>query len=205
MDSEQLHPISAEEARSSLAEIDRIGCHIRRTIAAGRSAYLLILWGSIWIIGFLAEQFFRASGSRLWLGLDAIGIAASFLTRWRRNAPVKDPNNTRIGLSWMVLFLYAALWCSLIAPWEIAHNPGWLAYAPFMERKMALLWVTVCMFAYVLIGLWLDRFFLWLGGLVTLAAVLGYFFIAHYFFLWIAIAGGGSLIVSGLFIRNSWR
>jgi hypothetical protein len=205
MESEQFHPITAEEARSSLAEIDRIGRHIRKTIAAGRSAYLLILWGSIWIIGFGAEQFYR-NGGQLWLWLDAIGIAASFFSRWRSNAPVKSPYNTRIGVSWLILLCYAALWCSLISPWEIFHHASvWVSYAPFMERKMALLWVTVCMFAYVMMGLWLDRFFLWLGGLVTLAAVLGFFFIVHYFYLWIAVAGGGSLIASGIFIRTSWR
>ena len=204
MESEALHPISAEEARLSLAEIDRIGRHIRQAIAAGRSSYLLILWGSIWIIGFVAEQYFRKAG-QLWLGLDAIGIAASFYSRWHPNDPVKSPHHARIGVCWLILFGYAALWCSLIAPWEISRTPAWLAYAPFMARKMALLWVTVSMFAYVMFGIWLDRFFLWLGGLVTLAALLGFFFIANYFYLWVAVFGGGSLIVSGIFIRKSWR
>ena len=61
------------------------------------------------------------------------------------------------------------------------------------------------MFAYVIMGLWLDRFLLWLGVLVTVTTLIGFFFAPHYFFLWAAAAGGGSLVVSGAFIRKFWR
>lgn len=204
MDSEQTLPVTPEEARFALEEIDRVGRHIRKTIGTGRAAPMLILWGAIWVIGFAGQQFLPHA-YRIWLGLDVVGIAISFLSRWNRGTPIKNPQNARIGFSWMILFIFAALWCSLIAPWEMSHTPDWSAYGPFMERKMSLLWVTVCMFAYMIMGLWLDRFFLWLGGIVTLIALIGYFFITDYFFLWIAVAGGGSLIVSGVFIRKFWR
>jgi hypothetical protein len=204
MESEPTLPVTPDEARFALEEIDRVGRHIRKTIGTGRAAPMLILWGSIWVVGFTGQQFLPHS-YRLWLGLDAVGIAISFFSRWNRSTPIKHPHNARIGFSWMILFIFAGLWCSLISPWEMSHADAWSAYAPFMERKMALLWVTVCMFAYMIMGLWLDRFFLWLGGIVTLLALVGYFFIRDYFFLWIAIAGGGSLIASGVFIRKFWR
>jgi hypothetical protein len=198
METNQPAPITKEEAFFALEEIDRIGRQMRRTIAAGSMAPMLILWGVIWILGFAAEQFIPRA-FRLWLVLDLVGIAASFLLgACSRKSPVKGASPGRIGLSWLILFGYAVLWSFLL-------QSGRAHYGPFLERKVALLWVTVCMFAYVVMGLWLDRFLLWLGAMITVAALVGFFFVPNYFFLWIAVAGGGSLVVSGVFIRKFWK
>jgi hypothetical protein len=61
------------------------------------------------------------------------------------------------------------------------------------------------MFGYLVMGLWLGRFFLWLGLLVTATTLVGYYFVSDYFFLWMALTGGGSLIAAGVFIRKFWR
>ena len=73
------------------------------------------------------------------------------------------------------------------------------------DRKISAYWATVPMFAYIIMGLWLDRFFLVLGTLVTLATLAGYYFITDYFFLWMAVVGGGSLVAGGVFIRKNWK
>lgn len=164
-----------------------------------------MLWGIIWIVGFAAEQFVSRA-YRIWLPLDAIGLVATFfLGAWSRRSPVKGAKYSRIGLSWAILFAYGALWGCLLYPWGMSHRLGWATYAPLLERKMAAFCVTLCMFAYVVMGLWLDRFLLWLGALVTAATLLGYFFEPDYFYLWIAVGGGGSLVAVGAFIRKFWR
>jgi len=165
---------------------------------------MLVLWGVIWIAGFTAEQFVPHA-YRLWLALDVVGITISLVLGFRSGkGPAQGPGPGRIGASWLILFGYAVLWCYLLVPSGVLDGSGWAAYGPVLERKTALLWVTVCMLAYVIMGLWLDRFLLWLGVLVTVAALAGFFFVQPYFFLWVAITGGGSLVVSGLFIRKAW-
>jgi hypothetical protein len=204
MNSESNTPVTRQEALSALGEIDRVRNHVRRTLAAGVMSAMLILWGVIWIVGFSAEQFVPHA-YRVWLALDAVGITASlFLGVWSRKPTVDGPSSGRIGACWLVLFAYAALWSFLLVPSGALSGPGWADYAHVLEQKMALLWVTVCMFAYVVMGLWLDRVLLWLGILVTVASVAGFFFLQPYFFLWVAITGGGSLVVSGLLIRKTW-
>jgi len=206
MEIQPTDPITQEEARASLTEIDRIIVQTRKAIASGCAAPLLIIWGSTWIVGYAGEQFFPLLSGRLWLGLMFAGTVASILVGpWSRRSPIKDPNRGRMGLSWMVLFGYGALWAALLCPWEMLHRSGWMAYAPLMERKMGAFCATVCMFAYVVMGLWLDRFILWLGVLVTAATLIGYFFIPGYFYLWMAVAGGGSLVAAGVFIRKAWK
>ena len=206
MNSESNTPVTRQEALSALDEIDRVRSHMRRALGASVMSSMLVLWGVIWIAGFTAEQFLP-NAYRFWLALDAVGIVISlFLGAWSRKSTTRGPGPSqgRIGASWLVLFGFAALWSFLLVPFGGLHGSDLADYGPILERKMALLWVTVCMFAYVVMGLWLDRFLLWLGILVTVASVAGFFFVQPYFFLWVAITGGGSLVVSGLFIRKSW-
>ncbi len=205
MEQDQAPAITPEEARASLAEIDRIVLLTRQTIARGGSAPIVILWGVIWMIGYGDMQFFPQTPHWFWAILDVVGIAGSFrLGRWSRESPVKHAHGGRIGISWLILFAFGAIWFILLGPWSL-NAPQQAKYIPDLDRKIAAYWATVPMFAYVLMGLWLDRFFVWLGAFVTIATLVGYFYITGYFFLWMAVIGGGSLVVSGVFIRKNWK
>lgn len=205
METPQSPPISPEEARASLAEIDRIILHTRRTIGHGAPSAIIILWGFIWVVGFAGQQFCPQLGAKIWLFLDLVGIPGSILLARTRNAPVKRPHSGKVGLSWLILFAFAVIWMLALGPWDLLRRPELAFYGNVMNRKFAVFWATVPMFAYILMGLWLDRFFIFLGTLVTLATLGGYLFIHHYFFLWMAIVGGGSLIGGGIFIKKFWK
>jgi hypothetical protein len=206
MEQEQLPPITPEEARASLAEIDRIILHTRQTIARAGSAPIVILWGIIWMIGFADVQFFPQSPHWFWMILDLVGIVGSFrLGRWGRKSPTKNNYGGRIGISWLVLFAFGGIWLCLLGPWDLLTSQQMAHHGLELDRKIAAFWCTVPMFAYVLMGLWLDRFFIWLGALVTVATLVGYYGIENYFFLWMAVVGGGSLVAGGLFIRKNWK
>ena len=208
MSTDQINPITPEAARASLAEVDRIITLTRRTIAWSCTTPLLILWGAIWVVGFGATQFFPVRVYRLWIVLDVAGMVGSVLLFSRfRSSPVKGLHLGlgRMSLAWLALLGFGTLWATLLCPWELLHRPEWLAYDPLLVRKLSAFSATVCMFGYVVMGLWLGRFFLWLGLLVTVATVVGYYFAADYFFLWLALSGGGSLILAGVFIHKFWR
>jgi hypothetical protein len=208
MDKEPLSTITPEAARASLAEVDRIATQIRQTIAWSRTTPLLILWGVIWVIGFAAAQYFPPWGFRLWTWLDIAGVVGSVLLLSPvRRSPIKGINLGlgRISVAWLALLGYGTLWAALLCPWELSHRAEWAAYAPLIGRKIAAFSSTVCMFGYLVMGLWLGRFFLWLGLLVTATTLVGYYFVSDYFFLWMALTGGGSLIAAGVFIRKFWR
>jgi len=206
MEQEQTPSITPDEARASLAEIDRIVLRTRQMIARGGSAPIVILWGVIWIIGYADMQFLPRTPHWFWVLLDVVGIAGSFrLGRWARRSPIKNSNGVRIGISWLILFAFGVIWLAILGPWGFLNAHQLVSYTPDMDRKIGAYWATVPMFAYVLIGLWLDRFFVWLGAFVTIATLVGYFFIFDYFYLWMAVIAGGSLVVGGLFIRKNWQ
>jgi hypothetical protein len=206
MDTKQPAPITQEEALASLQEIDRVIARIRKAIASAGCAPMLILWGFIWIIGFGTMQFFPEVTGRLWAVLDTTGIVISILFGIRAHrSRIHGLEQGRIALSWLVLLAYGALWVYLLWPWEMSHRSGWRAFEPLMMRKQTAFWPTLCMFGYVAMGLWLDRFLLWLGVLVTVATLVGYCLVPDHFYLWIAATGGGSLVATGIFIRKFWK
>lgn len=184
--------ISPEEARESLHEIEQVIANTRRSIGRGQSSGILILWGVIWSIGYSASQFFPARSGLVWLPLVAVGVIFSFWHHPRKRQQIKrGPNDSRFGLFWLVLYLYIGIWTFLLYPFNFAHMPAFIA--------------TVPMFAYVIGGMWLDRFFVWLGLGVTALAVAGVFLAPGWLNLWMAVTGGGSLIWAGLHVRRHWR
>jgi hypothetical protein len=206
MEPESFPPVSHEEARASLEEIDRVILLTRQAIVRSGSAPIVILWGIIWLIGYAGAQFFPQGSRTLWMVLDVAGIAGSFhFGRLARKSPTRSPNRGRIGLSWLILYLFAAIWLALLGPWNLVGAHQLSNEGPELNRKIAAFWATIPMFAYVLMGLWLDRFFIWLGALVTIATLVGYFYVTDCFFLWMAVFGGGALVASGLFIRKNWK
>jgi hypothetical protein len=58
------------------------------------------------------------------------------------------------------------------------------------------------MLGIVLMGLWLGRFFIFLGLSVTTLTVIGYFWSGDWFPLWMALVSGGGLIAAGWWLRH---
>ncbi len=205
MNEEMTQPPSQAEARAALAEVDRIIDQTRRALAQGPSAALLILWGCIWLAADVTTQFYPAAMQWLWWVLDGVGILGSWWIGACHGAKIKSPGAWRYGVFWLVLFAYAALWVCLLLPVNWPQTDlQWEHFEPVYRRITAYIH-TIPMFAYVVGGLWLGRFFVWLGLLVTALIVVGLWFVPHYYYLWLGIAGGGSLIVAGVFIRKFWK
>ena len=182
--------ISKQEAEQALAGIDDITRRLRKSVAGSCASTLLILWGIIWIIGYGCSQFFPSQAGLVWVPLSMGGGLVSWIIGARAST-VRTPGAWRIGVFWLALFGYASLWVVLLHPaypWRVG---------PYMG--------TVPMFAYVVGGLWFGRFFIWLGLAVTGVIVLGVFGWPEWSELWTGVAGGGSLLVSGFYIRRNWR
>jgi hypothetical protein len=182
--------ITPEEAQQSLDEIERVIARTRKTIANRGTDLMLILWGVIWVLGYGLTQFFPLQAGLFWMPLVVIGSVGSW-TIGVRKAAVKGSIGWRIGVFWFTLFAYAGLWLFLLAP--------------FNETRIGAFMATVPMFAYVVGGLWFGRFFVFLGLGVTAATILGVVAGGNYFNLWMAVAGGGALIWSGIYINRNWK
>lgn len=203
--------ISKQQAQDSLHQIENVAMQTRRKIAASSAGPILIIWGTIWFVAYLGtylssffewKEFHLQIGNRIsasffiaslvWPVLIVIGVAASgFISS--RKARTRNVHSKRIGFTWLILFVYSNVWLVLLAPWN--------------EYQISAFAASLPMFAYIIMGLWMDRFLLWLGVVVTLLIIAG-FFLFHFhplFWLWMAVLGGGTLAGTGFYIQIRWR
>jgi len=194
-----------DDAIAALAEINRVMAQTRSAIARGPSAALLILWGCIWFAADLTTQLYPPALQWLWWVLDLIGFAGTWWIVRIHATRVKSPGGWRYGVFWGALFFYAILWIHLLAPvrWPQTAEQ-WTEFEPVFRRITAY-FHTIPMFAYVIGGLFGGRFLMWLGLAVTGLIVAGLYLAGPYFYLWLAVTGGGSLVLTGVMIRKLWR
>jgi len=187
--------ISPSEAEEALAAIQAVMHKTRRSIANSGAYLFLIVWGAIWLIGFLGSQFLTLeTAGNAWMVLDIFGGILSAVIGIRMGRGVRRTSATtsgkRIGLFWMLLFVYC------IAAIAVAWPTDGKQLAMFI-----ILFVTV---GWVAMGLLLSFVSVWWGLALTVLALIGYFLLPDIFYLWMAILGGGGMIALGLYIRSRW-
>jgi len=187
-------PISPEEARQALALIETTTRQMRRALAHGGAPYFLMIWGTVWLVGFAATHVLGPESPAvggMWLVLDAIGALASFAVGAYLGRRAPSPRGMRLGLYWLVWTVYAALILYFARP-----RTG---------DQLALLISLFAMMGYVSTGLLCrSRFLVGLGLAVTGLIVLGYVAWPAWFNLWMAVWGGGSLLAAGVYMRWAW-
>ena len=192
---------SREEAARSLDDVHMIAERTRKAIAYAGADIVFVIWGIIWFIGYLSAQFFPLQAHWVWMVLVIGGMIASALT-FRSRSPVVSPLGARLGAFWLLLSLFVGLWGWLLSPFlsvpaQADVNNFWM--------HMHAITATIVMFAYVVMGLWLRSFMLWLGLGISALTVIGLLFLQPLFWIWMAVIGGGSLVVTGLIVRRKWQ
>lgn len=203
--------ISKEQAEGSLGQVQAVTVQTRKKIAADSTSPFLILWGAIWFAASLVSYFshifefkdyclqlterisigINAAGM-CWIVLVTIGMVVSWIVGVGKS-PTKSPDNKRWLLCWLILCVYGIIWVAILQP----RN----------DYQIGAFFASLAMFIYVVMGLWADRLLLWLGVVVTLLIVSGFFlfYLQPAFWLWLAVLGGGTLGGTGLYIRKAWR
>ena len=207
--------IGPDEAKEMLRGVDDITSRTKKMIAFGGGDAIFVAWGIIWFIGGLGTNFMPAATAghpqrdsltgmltgAMWLVLVAIGMAVSYRIG-KTNSPTRSPIGKNIGLMWWFLYLFVDLWLTLLFPFIRIQG----------QHESHLFWThlgaiaaTVPMFAYVMAGLFMDRYMVWIGLGMTALMMIGVYCLEPYFYIWMAVVGGGGLAGTGLLVRNRWR
>ena len=185
--------LTSEEAQAGLDMIRQTQNRFEKAIASGYTSHLLILWGLIGIFGFTSLQISPYWGGWFYAGLDIVGIILTILIarHWPTRSASKVDTSQQINRVWPALIIYAMIWAWILKP----SGP----------MQVCVYVCTVCGFAYVLIGI-LCRvpFMIWLGNIITLLILVGYYGLPTYFYAWTALFAGGTVLGTGLYIRR-WR
>lgn len=181
--------VQPQEAANALREIAHAEQHSGQAYHYQKAAPHLFLWGVIWIIGY-AFTYVRPHWYFLWFVLTVIGVLVSF---WIGHlAHTKDSQASfgwRYGASFVAVVLF------IVALFAILPPRSGLQVDAFFPLLVAI-W-------YVLLGIWTRAIRVTVLGLALgLLTVGGYFWLQHYFLLWMAGVGGGALILGGFWLRR---
>jgi len=187
--------ISPNEAEEALAAIETMVLKTKKAISSSGAYIFLIIWGLVWLFGFLSSHFFPGDTSNMiWMALDILGGVISVIAGFRLNRNIRSPSASisgqRIGLFWLLLFAYCFAAISVIWPVD--------------GRKIAMIIILFVTVGWIAMGLLLSTASVWWGLALTVLALISYFLLPDIFFLLMALLGGGGMITLGIYIRNRW-
>ncbi len=179
--------ITPEEAQMALNDIRRLTDKTQYVSKVW--AFYMVLWGLIWTVGFLASQMQPNLIDWIWYTMIGIGMIGSAIlgviqSRQARLAPGSQAAfiNSRLGISQGLLYIFGFLWLFLFT---------------LSPLQIGLLWITITMLGYILTGVWLrESLYIGFSVGVIIMAIVGYYLVPHYFWLWVTIFAG--LPVAGL-------
>jgi hypothetical protein len=187
--------ISPNEAEEALAAIQTMAQKTRHSIAGGGASISLIITGIVWLVGFTATQFLIGPIVVLiWIGISILGSALATILGIQAGRRVRSASSAvtgkRIALFWVFLVLFA------IAALAVAR--------PTDGKQLTMLIILFGMIGQMGMGLLLSFSATWWTVPVVALALAGYFLVPAWFYLWMALLGGGVMIVLGLYIRSRW-
>ena len=128
--------------------------------------------------------------------LGVTGSAIVGISQGRRMRITPDSRlafiSSRVGIFFGILYSFGVIW--------------FVVFQPLNTLQIALFWITLVMFGYVVAGAWLRTpLLIGIGVGVTVMSLLGYYLLPGYFYLWSALFAGGTLLGSGIYILLRWR
>lgn len=183
--------ITPEEAQASLAAIAQTTGKTRK--AYGYNGYYLILWGLIWFFGFLANQFLAGSVvGWVWAVLGTVGWVTSAVLGIKQDRQIRSSVGPCIGFFYMALIGFTILSLFILQP--------------LSERQIVMFVIMIIMFGGVVAGILTRSVSTIIGCVaVTVFALFGYYVLPTYFYLWVALFCGLTMVGIGLTIRLHWR
>ena len=147
----------------------------------------LILWGAIYAAAY-GFGFARPGEAGLaWLVLVPAGVAGDFIIARR-----DQPGRSGAG-AFLILFATLLVFITASAAIMRPHEPRQMAaFVPLL--------VAAC---YVVLGSWTGVMLLWTGVALASLTLFGFFALPAYFLLWMAVVGGGGLVLGGFWLRQA--
>jgi len=185
--------LSQDQAAESLKEIDRTSRRSALAYSYASASPHLILWGLIWMVGYSASDLSPNVTGHHWMALLVIGIAVGLLIgRRQRLSGLSQSMPHHPGPRFLVTFFAIGLF--ITATYAIFGHAGPRQQAAFVPLIVALI--------YSVMGIWKGPRFLVMGIAIAALTLGGFFFLKEHFLLWMAVVGGGALVLGGLWLKT---
>lgn len=180
--------LSSEEAAKSLSQAEEARKRSYELYFYHRSSPHLILWGSIWVIGYGGTGLSPHYSGYLWDALVVIGVACGFFLS-RCQGSTAGPKGWRLVVLALIIIFFVS------ATYRIMQ--------PHFSRQFCAYPALITGSVYMALGLWSGLRYVVTGVAVVALTLFGFYFIEpHLYFFWMAAVGGGSMILAGLWFRT---
>jgi len=187
--------IDRNEAAQALRDVDLV--RNRTVVASTYSAASphLVLAGLAWILGYIAMGVTRpAQWPLFWIPLTLVCLAGSFVivVRSHRADPVHP--SARVRNAARSLWISAAMIVFIESTYLLFRPAELTSYFVFPALLMGLI--------YAVIGAFGMPRFIWIGAGVFAVTIAGLLIAPAAILYWVAAAGGGGLVLGGLWLRK---
>ena len=176
--------LSRQDAAAALRDIEQAQARSASLEDYHRAAPHFMIWGVLWAVAYTLNDIYPLRAGAIWSVVVPIGIIAGLLA-------MRQGRNERTGrytavIGAISIFVVA----TLVVMWPVNARQ----VAAFIPLFVAL--------TYVLKGIWSGVRYVGLGIAVSAFTLLGFFLVKDHFFLWMAVVGGGSLILASIWFRR---
>jgi len=193
--------LSHDEAAQTLGEIARTQRRSSQALCYANASPFFIIWGVVWALGYSGTYVLLRLLETpriinwLWASLIMLGAIISAgvgRTQWHAQNPGDKALGREVGRRWIVGSLMI---------WLFVIGTAFITGPRFVAIQGAFIPLLVAML-YGLLGLFQGWRFVYAGLAVTALTLGGWFILPQFFLLWMALVGGGSLILVGLWLKK---
>jgi len=182
--------VDPNDAASSLSDIASVQRRTREAVYYATSGTIFMLWGILTAIGYLLTFFDQDHTRIIWFSVTAAGFIGTFTLIYLRRARGLRARDWRYYQAMIVLVAFGALFFVVLGPWD--------------GHQHSAFWPLLVMMGFVLGGLWMGRFFIACGIVVSALILGGYFAVPdHWYHLWLAVVEGGGLVAAGWWMTRT--
>jgi hypothetical protein len=147
----------------------------------------LIIWGVVWAVAYTVSDLAPAWANIAWTCILPLGIAGDIAAA-RADRGGDDGTGAIAGALFAIIAIFVVSTFAIMAP----RDPRQIgAFIPLVVAA-----------AYAVFGLFDGPRLLILGGALAALTLAGFFFLPAHFLLWMAVFGGGGLILGGFWLRR---
>lgn len=186
-------PIDNEEIIENLSHIKTLINH--KQDYGKQAAPYFIVWGCVWIIGFLISSTGSMSVINMtWILLAIVGwlFSGIIFLRQKRNYPMPKFLDNQFKMLWIgflfIFYIFVFLIGSKLLPLSFHH----LALYSFLLISIL----------YILLGIVLTRTIFFMGLWLIVLGTATYSFLSDYMYIIFAILGGGCLLLTGILLNR---
>ncbi|WP_111291513.1 hypothetical protein [Bacillus safensis] len=187
------NPVDKEEIIENLSHINTLINH--KQVYGKQSAPYFIVWGCIWIIGFLISSTGAISIIQLtWISLGIIGwlFSGIIFLKQKKLDPMPKFLKNQFRMVWL-----GFMFIIYIVVFLIGSN-----LLPLSFHYLSLYSFLLVSILYILLGIVLTRIIFLMGLWLVILGTVTYSFFLDYMYVIFAILGGGCLLLTGILFNR---